>query len=213
MLWKTFLGGIIIVIPVLIVALPFNYAIEQSPLVQLPVLHGFATAFLTAAIPEEFFKFLVLALFCAKSVEFDEPMDGIVYGAIASLGFATFENVLYVMGGGLSLAVARGLTAVPAHASFGIIMGYFYARAHFSDKKPYLFLVAYFVPVLLHGLYDAFIFCPTNLAAQYSDLSQMPQQEGILFGASILGFFLVFGFTLCLAYYFIQVMKKEQEAI
>ena len=212
MLWKTFLGGIIIVAPVLAIALPFNYAIENSPLVQFPIAHGFASAFLTAAIPEEVIKFLVIALFCAKSVDFDEPMDGIVYGAVASLGFATFENVLYVLGGGLPLAIARGLTAVPAHASFGVVMGYFYARAHFSDKKIPLFLAAYFIPTLLHGLYDAFIFAPTNIAAQYTDID-MPAHESILILIFIASFLLTFGTSLFLAFRYLKIMQKEQETM
>jgi RsiW-degrading membrane proteinase PrsW (M82 family) len=88
-------------------------------------------AFLSAAVPEEFFKWLIVVLYCARHKEFDEPMDGLVYGAVASLGFATFENVVYVWvsevstQAGLQVALARGLTAVPMHASLGAIMGYF----------------------------------------------------------------------------------------
>lgn len=214
MLWKTFGGGVLIVIPVLIVALPAQYLIEHSPITHFPIGHGFTTAFLTAAFPEEFFKLLVLVLFCARSPEFDEPMDGIVYGAVASLGFATFENILYVMGGGLPLAIMRGLTAVPAHASFGVIMGYFYARAHFSEKnKIPLYLLAYFIPVLLHGLYDAFLFCPVNISAQYTDGAEMSNHDSFITAISFLGCFLVLGFMVHRAYRFIKLMQKEQESI
>ena len=60
--------------------------------------------------------------------EFDELMDGIVYGAVASLGFATLENIMYCIDGGLSVVAIRALTAVPAHASFGAIMGYYFRK-------------------------------------------------------------------------------------
>lgn len=214
MLWKTFGGGIVIVFPVLLVGLPLSWIIQNSFLVNHPIAHGFAKAFLTAAIPEEFFKFLVLALFCARSVEFDEPMDGIVYGAIASLGFATFENIIYVLDGGLSLAIARGFTAVPGHASFGVIMGYFYGRAYFSrteSSKTALFLLAYGLPTLLHGLYDAFLFCPANIAATYGPGIDMSDMDSLITMLSFAGFFLTLGFTFHRAYRYIKVMQKEQE--
>jgi RsiW-degrading membrane proteinase PrsW (M82 family) len=151
-LWKTFGLGVLTVIPVLMVALPISSAIEG---VQDPVLSGFLKAFLTAAGPEEFFKFTVVTLYCARHEEFDEPMDGVVYGATASLGFATLENVLYVSSGGLGVAVMRALLAVPGHAFMGAVMGYFVGQAKFRPaEKSKLLALGYFVPFLLHGLYD-----------------------------------------------------------
>lgn len=151
-LWKTFGLGVLTVIPVLMVALPIGSAIEG---VQDPVVSGFLKAFLTAAGPEEFFKFTVVTLYCARHEEFDEPMDGVVYGATASLGFATLENVLYVSSGGLGVAVMRALLAVPGHAFMGAVMGYFVGQAKFRPaEKGTLLALGYFVPFLLHGLYD-----------------------------------------------------------
>ena len=48
-----------------------------------------------AGFVEEILKFLAIGLFLGQ-VEFDEPMDAIVYGTLVSLGFATFENYEYV---------------------------------------------------------------------------------------------------------------------
>ena len=79
-------------------------------------------AFLLAAIPEELLKWTVVWFFCARLNDFDEPMDGYVYGATASLGFAALENILYVSQGGMELAIARAITTVPAHACFGAII-------------------------------------------------------------------------------------------
>jgi RsiW-degrading membrane proteinase PrsW (M82 family) len=213
MLWKTFIAGFLIVFPVLLVVLPIDYLIQESSLIHSPLALSFSMAFLTAALPEEFFKFMILSKFCARSKHFDEPMDGIVYAAVASLGFATFENILYVLNGGLTLAVARGLTAVPAHASFGIIMGSFYAHAHFSGKKPSLLSPAYIIPVILHGFYNFFIFYPTNLVSQYSEFEDIPFLEGSFFFLSIIGFLFVFGFTLRKAYHLLQEMILEQEEL
>jgi RsiW-degrading membrane proteinase PrsW (M82 family) len=113
----------------------------------------------TAAIPEEFFKWLVVILYCARNKEFDEPMDGIVYGAVASLGFATLENWLYVQmspeGTVLITALARAATAVPCHAFLGAIMGYHVGQAWFGrGGRPLHFLLSLLLPAALHTLYD-----------------------------------------------------------
>ena len=54
------------------------------------------SSFLTAAWVEELLKFLVLYFIVLRRSEFNEPMDGIVYGVTVSLGFATYENYSYV---------------------------------------------------------------------------------------------------------------------
>lgn len=148
----TFVLGVLTVIPVLVVALPVLRALEA---VRSPIAAGFLKAFLTAAVPEELFKFGVVALYCARHPAFDEPMDGVVYGATASLGFATLENVLYVGTGGLGVAAMRALTAVPMHAFLGTIMGYYVGQSRFRPaEKRKLLALGYLVPMALHGLYD-----------------------------------------------------------
>lgn len=108
-----------------------------------------------AGILEEITKFAVLFLFASRRKAFDEPMDGIVYGAVASLGFATLENIGYVLQGAWAAAILRAVSAVPLHACLGGIMGYFVGQAKFSGKAKWPYLVAaYFIPVFLHGLYD-----------------------------------------------------------
>jgi RsiW-degrading membrane proteinase PrsW (M82 family) len=90
-------------------------------------------------------------------------MDGIVYGARAGLGFALVENVVYLLliphslAEFVSLFVARALLAVPGHAAWGAILGYFAARRRFDGRGPGM-LGGYLLAVLLHGLYDASLF-------------------------------------------------------
>ena len=151
-LWATFALGVLTVVPVLWVVGPYNQAIESIP---DPITMALASAFLAAAVPEEFFKFLVVVFYCARHKEFEEPMDGIVYGVVASLGFATLENILYVADGGYGLALMRALTAVPGHALTGAIMGYFVGQAKFGTSgQARNWALAYLAPTLLHGLYD-----------------------------------------------------------
>ncbi len=152
-LWTTFFLGIVSVAPVLLFAWPVNLFVEE---IDAALPYGFFAAFLGAAIPEEFFKLLVVWGYSMRQVEFDEPMDGIVYGATASLGFATLENVIYVSTDGGSAAIVRAFTAVPGHAFLGVIMGAYAGRARFAEgaERRALLLKAFAVPALLHGAYD-----------------------------------------------------------
>jgi len=148
---KTFVLGILIVVPVIIVAWPLwllNSRLDH------PMLAGLYTALLCAAIPEEFFKFLVITRYSARNPAFDEPMDGVVYGVTASLGFATLENILYVARGGWMVAVARALTAVPCHACLGAILGYYVGQERFSTGRKGYARLGLLVAIVLHGLYD-----------------------------------------------------------
>ncbi len=98
----------------------------------------------------------MIVWYARRHSAFDEPMDGLVYGVAASLGFATLENVLYVAQGGLGVAMLRAVTSIPAHATFGAIMGYYVGQAHFRrGRSRALLLKALLIPTLLHGVYDA----------------------------------------------------------
>lgn len=151
MLIKALILGILIVIPVVFVeGLLMNF-MPQSGKVAGAAWH----AFVVAGATEELFKFLALYLLIWKSPSFNEKFDGIVYAVFVSLGFAGVENVLYVMDGGMQTALIRALTAVPAHAIFGIIMGYYLGIAHMYKELQRSYLVkALVVPILLHGIYD-----------------------------------------------------------
>ena len=148
---KTFLLGILAVVPVIICVLPlslFNSKLNH------PLLAGLYSALLCAAVPEEFFKYRVITRYSARHPAFDEPMDGVVYGAAASLGFATLENILYVVDGGWIVAVVRAFTAVPCHACLGAILGYYVGQARFDIRRKMTPRLGLFVAILLHALYD-----------------------------------------------------------
>ncbi len=112
-------------------------------------------AFLVAGFTEELFKFLALYLLIWKNPNFNEKFDGIVYAVFISLGFAAIENIMYVSSGGAGVALTRAVTAVPAHALFGITMGYFFGIAHMDPARRNAYLArAFAVPFVLHGAYD-----------------------------------------------------------
>lgn len=124
-------------------------------------------AFLGAAVPEELFKFLVLRLWVWRQEAFDEPMDGLVYGATASLGFAALENLLYVGSGGLHVAALRAFTAVPGHALTGAILGAYVGQARFGppEARTRTLAAGLLVAIALHGAYDAVLMSGTGWAA------------------------------------------------
>jgi len=151
MLVKALLAGVLIILPVIFVERWLSALSPFSGKVGAAAWH----AFVVAGSTEEIFKYLALYLLIWKSPSFNEKFDGIVYAVFVSLGFAAVENVMYVMEGGLQTAAIRALTAVPAHAIFGVTMGYYLGIAHMYEelKKEYL-LRAIAIPVLLHGIYD-----------------------------------------------------------
>jgi RsiW-degrading membrane proteinase PrsW (M82 family) len=113
-------------------------------------------AFVLSALVEEFGKWVVLIAAVYHWDEFDEPLDGVVYGVAVALGFATLENLLYVSRLGLSVGWARALFAVPAHALFGGTMGYYAGRSKF-DHGTALWrdrALCITIPVIFHGLYN-----------------------------------------------------------
>ncbi|HEX2864043.1 MAG TPA: PrsW family intramembrane metalloprotease [Deinococcales bacterium] len=83
---------------------------------------------------EELAKF-VAASSAARDREFDEPIDGLIYAAVAALGFATLENVLYVAQGGLSVLLVRGPVTTFSHVLFAVPWGYALSVKRFRGRR------------------------------------------------------------------------------
>lgn len=115
-------------------------------------------SYIIIALSEELVKYLALVFYAYPKKSFNEPLDGILYSVMIGMGFATLENVLYADRFGLQTIVLRAFTAVPIHAVFAIMMGYFVGLAKFNSKNRIIYLVlGLIVPVLIHGTYDFFI--------------------------------------------------------
>ncbi len=151
LLFKSLFMGGIIVLPVGPVE---SFFVSVSPGYGTLFSSGYE-AFVVAGFTEELFKFAALYFLIWKNSNFNEKFDGIIYAVFVSLGFAAVENIMYVMQGGIEVAMVRSITAVPAHALFGITMGYFFGIAHMEPqlRKAYL-AKAFFIPFILHGIYD-----------------------------------------------------------
>ena len=121
----------------------------------------FLYVFFGIALVEEGVKYFFLKKFLFNKPDFNEPMDGIVYAVMISLGFATVENIFYVFnhpGQEIQVAIMRMFTAIPLHAVCGVILGYFVGLAKFSDNSKPLLYKGLFIATLVHGLYNFFIF-------------------------------------------------------
>lgn len=118
-------------------------------------------AFLVVALAEEGMKLFFLKRGTWNSPAFNYRFDGVVYAVFVSLGFAAYENILYVFNYGLSTALLRAVSAVPAHMSFAVVMGVFYGRARLLANQGQRNAArlsrwsALGSAVLLHGFYDA----------------------------------------------------------
>lgn len=121
------------------------------------LMHAALKGFLVAAATEELLKYVVLRYYAYPKKDFNEPFDGITYSVMVSMGFATLENIAYVLGSayGLMVALLRMFTAVPAHATFGILMGYCVGLAKFKpENATALHLAGIGSAILFHGFYD-----------------------------------------------------------
>ena len=204
--WTTFILGICTIPFILMFGLPVMHSLEA---IRSPFGYGLADAFLCAALPEELFKFLVLYFYSARHKEFNEPMDGIVYGVAASLGFATLENVLYVGSGGMGVALLRALTAVPGHAFTGAVMGYYVGRARFAPAgEPRQLWLALLVPMLLHGLYDF----PLLVLKRFQELAPGTSLPGELL-LLVPGTFVVLFVEYRLARRYVHQLRTAQQAM
>jgi len=122
------------------------------------VWQQFIKAFFVVALIEEFSKYVIVRYYNQPRKGFNEPFDGIIYAVMVSMGFAAVENIMYVSQGGLQVALLRAFTAIPAHATFGVIMGYYMGKAKFSKNKIKWNLIGLSSAILFHGAYDFFLF-------------------------------------------------------
>lgn len=125
-----------------------HYSIQQQ----------FIKAFFVVGLTEEFSKYIIIRYVAQPRKAFNEPFDGIIYAVMVSMGFAATENIMYVLQGGYQVALLRAFTAVPAHATFAILMGYFMGKAKFSNNKIILNFTGLFLAIIFHGTYDFFLF-------------------------------------------------------
>jgi protease PrsW len=127
--WTAFFLGAASISLLGLVRAPF-VALLTAP--ENPWLAQVLHSLFSVAIPEETVKILVIALVSAWRKPFTDPMDTVIYGAAAGLGFAAYENLAYLVQHAdmwQSLAALRSVLTVPFHGALGIIAGAYLAIA------------------------------------------------------------------------------------
>lgn len=157
-----FFLGAFSIIPTILLELLGNSFFDRMTMINTLIY-----AFLVVALCEEGMKFLIFRWVFYRKSDFNQPYDGIVYSLMISMGFAAAENIMYVLNHGFTVGVLRIFTAVPAHAGFAIIMGYFVGKGKFSTRfKSYFVFLGFFNAFLFHGLYDFFLMQNDYVALQ-----------------------------------------------
>ncbi len=157
----TFLLGVLATIPAgLINSMFVPESLENAGLFLI-----FFAAFIVVGPVEEISKYLAIRVYALRSKEFNEPIDAMVYSITAALGFATFENFLYISQYGPSLILMRAVTGCLGHAGFSGIFGYYLGKAKFSSpQNNSLVYKGLALAAFAHGLFDFVLFTQTFLA-------------------------------------------------
>jgi RsiW-degrading membrane proteinase PrsW (M82 family) len=152
-----FLFGILSIIPAIVLeTIGMEMGYKDGP----NIYKTFIFAVFVVGFSEEFSKYLFLRYYIFPKKEFCEPMDGIVYGVAASLGFASLENLHYVYFRSsefgleeIHTAIFRAFTAVPMHGLVGCVMGFYFGLLAFTGNYKFLGY-ALVVPIIFHGTYN-----------------------------------------------------------
>jgi len=197
--WVAFLLGAASISLLGLARAPFNaiLAIPGNPWMTLALRSVFGVA-----APEEIVKVLVIVTVSTRRRTFADPMDTVVYGAAAGLGFAAYENLAYLVQHAemwRALAVLRSVLTVPFHGALGIIAGAYLAiaragtalgahRHHRDWARISSWALVLFAPIALHAAFDF----PLLTLQKNGDLTPATRlilgSAGVLIGFSSIGF-------------------------
>jgi protease PrsW len=186
----SFLLGMLSVVPAFIVENAGKYLYgDITP--NASVLHYVFYAFIVVGGTEELCKFSMLRFYAYKKTAFDEPFDGIVYSVMVAMGFATLENIGYVEQHGIGTALLRMFLSVPAHAAFGVIIGYYTGLAKFNPRRSKVLMIkGLLMAILFHGSFDCFLFL------QDSNIVKPYVGNGLLFLGAVVSYYFAMRFSL-----------------
>jgi RsiW-degrading membrane proteinase PrsW (M82 family) len=140
-----------------------------------------AQALIVVALSEEGSKFLALRFYSYRQKAFNEPFDGITYAVMIGMGFASFENLMYVLKSGFTTGLVRMFLSVPAHASFAVIMGYHVGLAKFHPNRSIQHMLkGLLLAIFFHGAFDFFLFLQDN-----PDVTHYVSQSLLVVGALV----------------------------
>ncbi len=187
MIGKTFLAGGVSAIVALLLQASTESFFKEVLFLNLPQLvEENVVPYLAFALIEEGVKFLLVYLVVRRSINFDEPVDAMVYMITGALGFATVENLFLVYSSGgddlFTLMLLRFVGATLLHALGSGIIGHYWARG-IKFKMEAKFVVAGIVmATLFHAVFNI-------LVLQFNNLLVYPISFLVL-----IGFFVLYDF-------------------
>lgn len=106
---------------------------------------------------EELFKLFPFIFVVKWFREFDERIDGIIYSSVVALGFAAYENLIYLPYISGSELIGRAIASPLTHSVFASLWGHYIGALIFNKTKNYKKVLAFFIfSFTLHGLYNYF---------------------------------------------------------
>ena len=139
------------------VAIPvINQLFDISSWLTTNTLTHIVGAVLVIGITQEFLKYAAVRYSVYMTPEFDERIDGVVYGTAAGVGFATMLNINYVIANGgvdLYMGIIRIAITTLAQASFAGVTGYFLGRAKFEVEPVWWQTLGVLLAAVLNGLF------------------------------------------------------------
>jgi protease PrsW len=153
LLLRVFFWGMLMVIPASL--------LEQG----IETLLGTTIMFGLVGLIEEGFKFLA-ASSIAKNKHFDEPIDGLIYATASALGFATLENVGYMLSGGAALILIRGPISTLGHILFSLTWGYAMSLRRFRNAHNVL-RRGWLLGALLHTIFNGILLSSGSVGIEW----------------------------------------------
>lgn len=122
------------------------------------ISYFFLLAFFIVACSEEGSKYVMLRFYAYRNKAFNEPFDGIIYSVMIGMGFATLENIDYVLNYGFRTGIIRMFLSVPSHGAFAVLMGYHVGLAKFDKARAILHIAkGLLLAIFFHGAFDFFL--------------------------------------------------------
>lgn len=146
---KAFLFGFLAACLAFIISAPFEYYLpKQKP----QWLYITILSFFINGLVEEYSKYAMMSDKIIRFYSFDEPADGIIYGMTVGVGFAFFENFLFILSYGPGIIFIRLVISTLLHFLTGGLIGFWLGKARFYKLKPYAGNYGLFLAVIVHGL-------------------------------------------------------------
>ena len=137
-----------------------------------PILSGFLTALITAALIEEIVKYIMFRLAIRKNPEVICWLDVIIAAIAVGVGFTLLEDVTYLFDGAGTIVRA----ILPGHILFQGFMGYYYGKACVTKQFKY-HVLSLAVPILVHTLFDMFIIGLMSIVGSTETLTGLTEEQ------------------------------------